>query len=351
VRKAHREAEARIEELTREVDGLREVQMEMESQLTDDVDTEIHALKSALEAEQKKREKVEQQAKQADVLRRERQVQEAAIEMLGEDLEKLTQEKSDLATERDQLAKQLVEMRTQYTDLVSENDHLHTEMSGLRDQTSDSNMADDLLVQMEELRIRAENLETERDNAQSEASRTRREVSELRSVIETYVEQIQDVQAFGVEDQVVALRTELDMVRRQAADDLEHMRSELTKAKGQLKSATSRDVDDVAALQASRQEMVSMQQSLAEKDHLLRMSQNQCRTLEDAIEDRDKEVDQLKRKLELLIRKAGGLEVGAVHTGRGFEADSHASGMPASELGGDDNESKRPSLGRLFRRK
>ncbi|MET0089409.1 MAG: hypothetical protein ABW068_05195 [Candidatus Thiodiazotropha sp.] len=128
------------------------------------------------------------------------------------------------------------------------------------------------------------------------------------------------------------------------------MRAELNKARSQLKASSNRDVDEVAALQASRQEMVSMQQSLSEKDHLLRLSQNQCRSLEDAIEDRDKEVDQLKRKLELLIRKTGGLEVGAVNTGRNVETDSQLSSMSVSELV-DENESKRPSLGRLFRRK
>ncbi|MEW8584460.1 MAG: hypothetical protein AB2531_01750, partial [Candidatus Thiodiazotropha sp.] len=178
----------------------------------------------------------------------------------------------------------------------------------------------------------------------------------LRSVIETYVEQIQDVQSFGTDEQINALRTELDMVRRQAAADLEHMRSELQAAKSRLTSAESRDVDEVAALQASRQEMVSMQQSLHEKDHLLKMSQSQCRSLEDAIEDRDKEVDQLKRKLELLLRKAGGLDQPSMQYGISQLADDsmmteEPDRTPPTGGNSPDSDPKRTSLGRLFRRK
>ncbi|MEL0584903.1 MAG: cyclic nucleotide-binding domain-containing protein [Candidatus Thiodiazotropha sp. (ex. Lucinoma kazani)] len=352
---ALKKAEQKIAELKNKVNGLREVQLEMESQLTDDVDTELYALRMELEKEQKKREKTEKQARQADVLRRERQVQETAIEMLGEDLETLTSEKDQMAKERDSLAKQLAEMRNQYTDLINENGHLHSEMSGMREQVSDSSLADDLLAQMEELRFKAENFEVERDEAKAEAARMRREVGELRSVIETYVEQIQDVQSFGVDEQVNAIRTELDMVRRQAAQDLEHMRTELSAAKSRLEATSDRDVDEVAALQASRQEMVSMQQSVSEKDHLLRMSQSQCRSLEDAIEDRDKEVDQLKRKLELLLRKTGGMDHPSMQLGSDNSIDdSHFTvDTPNSnrESQPTDTDPKRSSLGRLFRRK
>ena len=361
VQRARQDAESKIESLMREIEGLREVQLEMGSQLADDTDMEITELRNALEAEEQKRKKAEKLAQQTDVLRRERQVQETAIEMLNDDLEEavkekaaLLKEKEALAQERDRLAKQMNEIRTQYTDLVNENDHLHSEMSGFRDQANDSNLADDLLVQMEELRIKAENYEVERDEALAEAKRMRREVGELRSVIETYVEQIQDVQSFGTDEQVAALRTELDMVRRQAHEDLERMRLHLQDAESRLSDLDTRDVDDVASQQAARQEMFSLQQALSEKDHLLRLSQNQCRSLEDAIEDRDKEVDQLKRKLELLLRKTGGLDDPSMQLGARQVSDSRLrEGARRGELDdlGGDNDSKRSTFGRLFRKK
>jgi chromosome segregation ATPase len=255
-----------------------------------------------------------------------------------------------LADERDKLVKQMREIRAQYTDLVNENDQLHSEMSGLVGQASDSTLAEDLLSQMEELRAKSERFEQERDQARGDASRLRREVGELRSVIETYVEQIQDVQSFGTDEQLMALRTELDMVRRQAHDDLEQMRQQLQEAESRLNGASGRDVDSVADQQAIRQEMVSLQQALNEKDHLLRLSQNQCRSLEDAVEDRDKEVDQLKRKLELLLRKTGGLDDPSMRLGSRSFSDSQQQEEPSDGLGGD-NDSKKSGIGRLFRKK
>jgi chromosome segregation ATPase/CRP-like cAMP-binding protein len=347
---ALREAQEQIALLKRETEGLREVQIEMESQLGDDADAEILQLRGALEAEEQKRRKAEQQAQQADVLRREREVQETAIEMLSEDVDSLGKEKEELTAERDKLLSQLREIRVQYTDLVNENDQLHSEMSGFSGQASDSHLADDLLSQMEELRHKADRYEKEREQARSDAARMRREVGELRSVIETYVEQIQDVQSFGADEQVMALRTELDMVRRQAHDDLEQMRVQLQEAESRLTGMDSRDVDFVADQQAVRQEMVSLQTALNEKDHLLRLSQNQCRSLEDAVEDRDKEVDQLKRKLELLLRKTGGLDDPSARQGSRNSPDSQQREEQSYGLG-DDNDSKKSGLGRLFRKK
>ncbi len=347
-RQALSEMQEQVVAYKREIEGLREVQLEMGSQLSDDADEEIQQLRSALEAEEQKRRKAEQMAQKADVLHRERQVQETAIDMLNDDLESVSKEKDALAAERDGLIKQLREIRVQYTDLVNENDQLHSEMSGFAGQASDSNLADDLLTQMEALRAKADRYEQERDQAKSDSSRLRREVGELRSVIETYVEQIQNVQAFGPDEQVAALRTELDMVRRQAHEDLEQMRIQLNEAESRLTSQDSRDVDFVADQQANRQEMFSLQQAVNEKDHLLRLSQNQCRSLEDAVEDRDKEVDQLKRKLELLLRKTGGLDEPSARLGsRGF---SDSQQEPPDGLGGDDDPRK-TGIGRLFRKK
>ena len=50
-----------------------------------------------------------------------------------------------------------------------------------------------------------------------------------------------------------------------------------------------------------------MQRALTDKDQSLRVSQSQCRSLEDAIEDRDREIDHMRRKLESLLRKTSGL--------------------------------------------
>ncbi len=356
-------AHEEIARLNKNIDGLREVQLEMESQLSDDSEEEILKLRSALEQEERKRRNAEELARQADVLKREREVQETAVEMLGEDLDELTLDKKQLEEDKKILERKLAEMRSQFSDLMDENNHLHTEMSEFRGQVDDSSMTDDLLAQLEELRLKTEVFEQERDGARSDADRLKREVHELRSVIETYVEQIQDVQSYEGNDELTALRSELDMVRNQASADLQQMRKELSAAKGKVASLGGRDTNDAASLQAQRQEIDTTRQALHEKEHMLRLSQTQCRTLEDSIEDRDREVDQLKRKLELLIRKTGGLgefsesidsdtvmSHKAPPRGQNLGAD-HLEGLQAHGQPVTGNDQKASTFGRLFRKK
>jgi hypothetical protein len=59
-------------------------------------------------------------------------------------------------------------------------------------------------------------------------------------------------------------------------------------------------------------------------------------------------VDQLKRKLELLLRKTGGLDDPSARQGSGRLSDSQR----ADDTGlGSDSNSSRSALGRLFRKK
>ncbi|MGD8589640.1 MAG: cyclic nucleotide-binding domain-containing protein [Chromatiales bacterium] len=235
---ALQQAQQEIERLTKVVDGLREVQLEMESQLSDDSEVELERLRGALEKEEKKRRHAEELAKQADVLRRERAVQETAVEMLGEDIENLTRENTRLTEER-----RLLEQ----------------------------------------------------------------EILELRSVTETHVAQLQGDETLDANTEIQALRTELEEVRKRAEEDLSQLRRQLTVADTKVRQQDERDVDTVATVQALRQEIDSIYRALSDKEQILRKSQSQCRSLEDAIEDRDREVDHLQRKLETLLHKSSGV--------------------------------------------
>ncbi len=355
------QAQKQITELQRTVDGLREVQLEMESEFEDDVESEIQKLRTALGKEEKRRRDAEQQAQQVDFLKRERQVQETAVEMLEEDFEELTKDKTALEGERDTLSKQLSDLRDQFDVLMGENDQLHSELVENKSTAEDSEMADTLLDQMEQMRQQKESVEEARDRAEGQAKRLKKEVNELRSVMEEYVEQIQTVQSLGANDEVDALRTELNMVRSRASEDLEQMRHALDAAERRSKRQSGRDMNEVAALQATRQELDSIKKALREKEQTLRMSQRQCRTLEDSIEDRDGEVDRLGRKLEVLLRQAGGnsrmadesepLNGGNLHTSE-LEFDDSVGEAGSASLDGQETSSKRRySLGGLFKKK
>ena len=291
-------AQAEIAQLNKTIEGLREVQLEMETQLADESEEEILKLRSTLELEVKKRRTAEDLAKQADVLKRERDVQETAVEMLGEDIDNLGQEKK--------------------------------------------------------------RLEKERDEALSQAEHLKQEVQELRGVIQTHVEQSKGINADEGQEDSKALRAELEMVRQQASSDLEQLRSELAAAKAKLAGTGERDMDEATSLQAQRQEIDSVRQALQEKDHMLKLSQTQCRKLEDSIEDRDREVDQLKRNLEVLIRKTGGLS----DFSETFNIDNHTQSLSATThdtdyldefrvraVSPDEKSANGSRLGRIFRKK
>ena len=284
---ALQKAREEITRLTSTIEGLREVQLEMESQLSEDSTGELQSLRLALEHEEKKRQQAEQVAKQVDVLRRERAVQETAVEMLGEDIENLSEENARLSAEKRSLEQEIAALREQQPGMI---------------------LGNDAEVQANEWNDKLGELARQRDQARADVDRLKTEVAELRNVIETHVVKLQDGNVMDANAEVQALRTELEMVRKNAAEDLSRLRSQLTIADSKGKQQDARDVDTVATVQALRQENDSMQRAMTDKDQSLRVSQSQCRSLEDAIEDRDREIDHLRRKLESLLRKTSGMQ-------------------------------------------
>ncbi|MGD8908228.1 MAG: hypothetical protein PVI92_02700 [Chromatiales bacterium] len=99
--------------LKQQIDGLREVQLEMESQRGEAGDAELTKLRRALFAAEVKLEAADKLAQQVDTLQRERHVQEIAIETLSEDLDALTEEKAALIDERDRLQRALSDIQEQ----------------------------------------------------------------------------------------------------------------------------------------------------------------------------------------------------------------------------------------------
>jgi chromosome segregation ATPase len=266
-----------------------------------------------------------------------------------------------LATEKESLTQQLSAIHGQLHELQDLNRSLEAKTQQLQAQASDPESADDLLSQLEDWRSKADIYQFERDEAQTALKQMEQETKQLRSAIEIYVAQIQQDGTIDFSDELNALRSELDMVRRQAAQDMHRMQKRLAGVKAS--EAGERDADTAASLQALRQEMDSVHLALNEKEHLLRTSQTQCHKLEDAIEDRDKEIDHLRRKLESLLRKTGDYDA---HTepsdtaGSGdSELDREASGsLPQRQekqavkaVMTADGDNLRSPLGRIFRKR
>ncbi|MCG7937430.1 MAG: hypothetical protein N0C88_01040 [Candidatus Thiodiazotropha lotti] len=93
--------------LKQKIKGLKEVQLEMERQLNADGGVEIKSVLDELKATQLKLGKAEKLAQQRDLLLRENQIHESAIEILSQDLDSIVLEKESLIEECDYLRNEL----------------------------------------------------------------------------------------------------------------------------------------------------------------------------------------------------------------------------------------------------
>jgi formylglycine-generating enzyme required for sulfatase activity/CRP-like cAMP-binding protein/chromosome segregation ATPase len=100
----------------------------------------------------------------------------------------------------------------------------------------------------------------------------------------------------GTAEEMEALRAELDLVRTQAE-------AELVALKGQLEAAGASSSEGRAAQEAVRQEFNELRNSLEKRQQELKRADTERRHLEDAIEDRDSQIDHLRIELEQLHAK------------------------------------------------
>lgn len=124
------------------------------------------------------------------------------------------------------------------------------------------------------------------------------EVDELRSVMETYVDQLQNAQDQGGE--VEALRAELEMVRTQAAKDVAEIRQQLVAAHEELQSLRSGGGREAVDGEVLRQKSEELEISLQERQRELLDAAEARQMLEDSLEDANAEVDALRRQLDKL---------------------------------------------------
>ncbi len=156
-----------------------------------------------------------------------------------------------------------------------------------------SDVLTDRLVQV---RRRAEQAEKQRAEADAQNRELRQQLSSLRDSMEHRVDAIRDKVVERDGEEVSALHRELELVRTRAAADMEVLRQKLQESSQVGDSARSVELE--AALQALRQEAAVLRHAVQEKDKVLEGLANQCRGLEDVLEDRDREMDRLNREVE-----------------------------------------------------
>ncbi len=92
-------------------------------------------------------------------------------------------------------------------------------------------------------------------------------------------------------EEMAALRAELELVRTQAEEELHVLKAQLDEAReGSQQTHTVKEAD--------RQELVELQRSLEKRKQELARADIERRHLEDAVEDRDSQIDQLRLELD-----------------------------------------------------
>lgn len=117
--------------------------------------------------------------------------------------------------------------------------------------------------------------------------------SQFDNVVEIQVGHVRDTQS--EESKLQALRTELEMVREQAAQDVEQMRQQLNSAGAQHQAEGG--PDDVLSSEAQRQQLLSLQTALAERQRELTRAEASRQVLEDQLEDANGEIERLRQEL------------------------------------------------------
>jgi len=168
-----------------------------------------------------------------------------------------------------------------------------TRVSGLEEQLAE--MQADLAQTREAHAI----LQEEKAQLASRLEQRQAEVEELRAVMEAYVEQIRsarDIQLAQEEDE-----RELHGLHAQ----IETLRSELRQARERLSSSP-----DPADVEAMRQDLHDVQQSLKERQAAVAQAEETRHQLEDSLEDNHAELDRLRIQLEQVSQEVSSAQQG-----------------------------------------
>ncbi len=179
--------------------------------------------------------------------------------------------------------------------LRDQNRRLKAQVDRLNEGNGPRRTSDVLSRQMEEYLQRAEKAEKARRETEAENLALRNQIKGLQLSLQRRSDEREaGGGAIAESDEVLALRHELELVRTQAAADIETLRAQLSSTA----KRSARDAEREADTQALRQEVDHLRAAVQAKENALEDLADRCRTLEDAIEDRDRAMERLLNETE-----------------------------------------------------
>jgi formylglycine-generating enzyme required for sulfatase activity/CRP-like cAMP-binding protein/chromosome segregation ATPase len=256
-------AEARIQQLNGELEQLRK---RTEEAAAEDRSGELEARNKELEAELESL--------------------TAALEEGDKSHEQIQKRADELAQTNEQRGQELDAAKQSLQQAEEKIQGLQGDIEGLRSQAQTNEQ------QGQELDAANQSLR----QAEEKIKGLEKDLQSSRAQAEKEMKQAQQEAGAGSAEEMEALRSELELVRSQAE-------AELVALKGQLEAARESGGEGRAAEEAIRQEFNELRSSLEKRQQELSRADVERRHLEDAIEDRDSQVDHLRIELEQLTTK------------------------------------------------
>jgi formylglycine-generating enzyme required for sulfatase activity/chromosome segregation ATPase/rhodanese-related sulfurtransferase len=279
-----------LEELTRKAEAVaseKDQSAKLEARVKE-LEAELQSLTSALEdaeaaAAEDQSGKLEARVKELEA---ELQSLTSALDEADKSHEQIEKRAGELTRSNQQQGQELDAANQSLQQAVEKIKGLEGEIEGLRSQAqANEQQGDELGNANRSLRQAEEKIEGLEEQLRA-----------LRSQTEQGVEQARREAGAGAAEEMEALRAELELVRTQAE-------AELVALKGQLEIAEESGGKGRASEEAIRQEFVELRNSLDKRKQELERADGERRHLEDAIEDRDSQIDELRVETEKLQAK------------------------------------------------
>ena len=299
--KAISDMEGRLAQLRGELDAANNRHEDASSELQQ-VRQALHIVEAELDAAKSSRRQAEAEIQEL------RQAQEGTQSNLQEIEDARRRAEEELNRERS--ARQRAETELERR-VASRSDDVSGEVKGLQDEIDSLNESlKEADFAYDEIREKAELLSEEKERTlelmqelESNGAAAREEIAALTLQLEQLRSKYSQLEASLSEpdsssEEADALREELSLVQTHSNMEINELKDELNRLRAEMVTDLEK-----AEWEALRQELDEMRESSRRSEERLTDANSKCRTLEDAIEDRDKKFDQITLELAALRAK------------------------------------------------
>ncbi len=297
-------------------------------QVAEESETVRRSLETELEEQRKQLEEATTEQARAEATIRELRDQYAALEQKHNqaqgDQKDQTQQIEQMRAELEEAAatiRSLKEDNNRKAELVADaerkeradNKELRAELNSMSDALEEAEQAQKAAEKRTQEALAAheqkeQELNALRDSLDQEARKSEQAAEQIRQLTEA-LETLRNTaseqkEKGGTAAELESVRAELELVRIHATADLNALQEELRVAKSALHTREQEVAKEKTGHEADRQEVERLHTALEQREKQIKRAETERRHLEDAIEDRNAEIDRLRHEAEEALLEA-----------------------------------------------